>query len=109
MHEIKAIVRPERLAPVLHALHAMPELPGVIVSEVRAIGRRTDAAPLEAEYAETRMAKLEIVIPDSLLERALAVIEAEGRTGRTGDGKIFVVPVSDARRIRTGDRSEQAL
>ena len=109
MHEVKAIVRPGRLEPVLHALHEMPDLPGVTVSEIQGIGRRTDAAPPDIKYGDVRMTKLEIVVPDALLARVLTVIEAKGRTGRPDDGRIFVLPVSDARRIRTGDRNEAAL
>jgi nitrogen regulatory protein P-II 1 len=109
MHEVKAIVRPERLDPVLHALHEMPDLPGVTVSEVVGIGRRTDVPPHEVQYAETRMAKLEIVVPDVLLARVVAAIESEGRTGRPGDGKIFVMPVARAVRVRSGESGEAAL
>jgi nitrogen regulatory protein P-II 1 len=109
MQEIKAIVRVERLEPVLHALHEMPELPGVTVSEVRGVGRRTDAPAGGVQYGETPMAKLEIVVQDALVERVLHVIESAGRTGRPGDGKIFVYPVSRARRIRTGEHDEQAV
>jgi nitrogen regulatory protein P-II 1 len=55
------------------------------------------------------MAKLEIVVQDALLERVLRAIESAGRTGRPGDGKIFVYSVSKARRIRTGEQDEQAV
>ena len=109
MQEIKAIVRPERLDDVLRALHEMPELPGVTVSDVRGIGRRTDAHRTERLYAETRMAKLEIVVPDSLAERVLQAIETTARTGRPGDGKVFVSVVARARRVRTGDQDDSAL
>ena len=76
MQEIKAIVRPERLDAVLRALHELPELPGVTLSDVRGIGRRAEAPAGERLYGATRMAKLEIVVPDSLVERVLQAIEA---------------------------------
>ena len=76
MQEIKAIVRPERLDAVLRALHELPELPGVTLSDVRGIGRRAEALTGERLYGATRMAKLQIVVPDSLVERVLQAIEA---------------------------------
>jgi len=109
MREIKAIIRLERLDPILHALHEIPDLPGVTVSEVRGIGRRTDVPAGDTAYGETAMAKLEMVVDDARLERILDTIESAGRTGLPGDGKIFVLPVARARRIRTGDEDESAL
>lgn len=110
MHEVKAIIRPERLDAVLHALHEMVTLPGVTISEVRGIGRRTDRpASDEPEYGDTRLAKLEVVVPRSAVEIVVNTIESVARTGRPGDGKIFVSPVSEARRVRTGERDERAL
>jgi nitrogen regulatory protein P-II 1 len=109
MQEVKAIIRPDRLDAVLHALHAMPDLPGVTVSEVRGIGRRVQPRIHDSPFAETLMIKLEIVIADGLLESVLRAIETLGRTGRAGDGKLFVYPVAHARRIRTGERDDAAL
>ena len=109
MREIKAMIRPERLDAVLHALHQIPDLPGVTVSEVRGIGRRPDAAPEEPQYGDTPMAKLELVVPDALVASVLAAIEAAARTGRPGDGKIFVLPVADAVRIRDDRRGVDIL
>jgi nitrogen regulatory protein PII len=109
MQEVKAIIRPERLDAVLHALHEMPNLPGVTVSEVRGIGRRMDVREGELQYGDTPMATVEIVVPDALLEQVLRVIESAARTGRPGDGKPFVYPVSRARRIRTGEVDTCAL
>jgi nitrogen regulatory protein P-II 1 len=109
MREIKAILRPDRLEAVLQALHEMPELPGVTISEVRGIGRLANAPTGELQYGETPMVKLEIVVPDALVRPVLTTIEAAGRTGRPGDGKIFTSSIDDARRIRNGDRDERAL
>lgn len=109
MQEVKAIIRPGCLDAVLHALHEMPNLPGVTVSEVRGIGRRMDAREGEVQYGETPMAKIEIVVPEPLLDPVLRAIEAAARTGRPGDGKLFVYPVAMARRLRTGEADEGAL
>ena len=68
MREVKAIVRIERLDPILHALHEMPDLPGVTVSEIRGVGRRTDVPAGEAAYGENPMVKLELVVLDAQLE-----------------------------------------
>lgn len=109
MQEVKAIIRPGCLDAVLHALHEMPNLPGVTVSEVGGIGRRMDARKGEIQYGETPMAKIEIVVPEPLLEPVLRAIEGAARTGRPGDGKLFVYPVAKAHRIRTGEADEGAL
>lgn len=108
MQEIKAVIRLGRLDAVLHALHEM-DLPGVTISEVRGVGRRLDVPDEEVQYGEVRMAKLEIVVPESLVTPVITAIETAARTGRPGDGKVFVSPVSDALRIRTGDRDDAAL
>ncbi len=109
MHEVKAIVRSGRLEAVLQALHAMPDLPGVTVSDVRGVGRAADATAGEAQYGETQMAKLEIVVPEGLVEAVLSAIETAGRTGHPGDGKIFVSAVSEVVHVRSGDRGRAAL
>lgn len=109
MQEVKAIIRPERLDDALAALHQIPELPGVTVSTVQGFGRRAGAAPGTSDYGETRMTKLEIVVPDELLEGVLNAIQGAARTGRAGDGKIFVSPVGEAVTIRTGQRGPAAL
>lgn len=109
MQEIKAIVRSDRLNAILDALHRIPGLPGVIVSSARAIGHRVDPAPHELQYDEMLMSKLEIVVGDDLVPRVVMAIEASGRTGRAGDGKIFVSAVSKVRRIRTGEQDESAV
>lgn len=101
MHEIKAVVRADRLEDIVQALHAIPNLPGVTVSIVRGIGRRQDAQhPSASEYGDVSMAKLETVVPDELLDRVLTTIRRVGHTGRPGDGKIFVSDVRRAINIR---------
>lgn len=110
MHEIKAIVRSDRLADVVEALHEVEELPGVTVSEVRGFGRRQPRRPGEpVAYGEVTMAKLETVVPEQLLARVVGIIATVARTRRAGDGKIFVTRVDEAIRIRTGEREDAAL
>ena len=112
MREIKAIVRPEHLDDVIGALHEIPEVPGVIVSRVEGIGRRRPAEgePAgEAQFAETAMMKIEIVVSESAADRIVGAIQKAGWTGRPGDGKIFVLRVEEAVRIRSGERGESGL
>ena len=110
MHEVKAVVRPEMLEQVLSELRSIPELPGIAVSRVRACGRRVlhSGAP-GLESGEVEMARIEMVAPDQLLERVLEAISQAARTGRHGDGKISVSPVTEMIRIRTGERGPAAL
>jgi nitrogen regulatory protein P-II 1 len=108
MRELKAIIRPERVSEVLHALHSIPHLPGVTISTVRGFGRRYPADPAQP-FDEVAMTKLEIVVPAALADSVVEVIERAAHTGRVGDGKIFVIPVEHARRIRSGERDASAL
>ena len=101
MHEIKAVVRADRLEDIVQALHAIPNLPGVTVSIVRGIGRRHDARESNSpEYGDVTMAKIETVVPDELVDRVIATVRKNGHTGRAGDGKIFVSDVRRAINIR---------
>ena len=112
MKEIKAIIQPFMLDAVLEGLHAIEELPGLTVSEVRGYGRTrgriADATPDQlVQYV--KKSKVEAVVPDTLLERVLQIIQDRAHTGNIGDGKIFVYEVVDVVRIRTGERGELAL
>jgi nitrogen regulatory protein P-II 1 len=109
MREIKAMIRPERLSDVMHALHAIPNLPGVTVSTVKGFGKRYPAEDAETMFDEVGMTKLEFVVPATVAEEVVAVIERTAHTGRAGDGKIFVLPVEHAVRIRSGERDVSAL
>jgi nitrogen regulatory protein P-II 1 len=108
MREIKAIIRPERLSEVLQALHAMPNLPGVTISTVQGFGRRYPVGA-EPAFDEVTMTKLEIVVPASVAMEVAEVVERAAHTGRVGDGKIFVLQVDHAIKIRSGDRDMNAL
>jgi nitrogen regulatory protein P-II 1 len=110
MHEIKAVVRADRLEDIVQALHAIPNLPGITVSVVRGIGRRQGShAPHAPEYGDVAMAKLETVVPDELVERVIATVRQVGHTGRAGDGKIFVSDVRRAINIRDDGEGVEIL
>jgi len=113
MKEIKAILQPVVLEAVITALKQIPDLPGITVSEVKGFGR-TRAADAEDKVSEgvheyARKMKLEIVVPDNLLEPTLLAIQTHAHRGRPGDGKIFVITVDDILKIRTGERGETAV
>ena len=113
MKEIKAIIQPFMLEPVLHALESLPDLPGVTVSQVLGWGRshsvHVQAPVLEGGHAFAPKAKLEIVVSDEAAPDVLRVIVDSARTGRAGDGKVFVYVVGEVVRIRTGESGRSAL
>ncbi|MBP1606904.1 MAG: glnK 1 [Acidobacteria bacterium] len=99
MQEIKAIIRTDRLQDVIQALHALPSLPGVTVSTVRGFGKRASGTGA-AEYDQTDFTKLEAVVDDDMVRSVIDAIVQHARTGGPGDGRIFVMPVLQAIRIR---------
>ena len=105
MKEIKAYIRPHHLDRVVDALEAEPERPGVTVSEVKGFGHPKGGGPAQL----ARRVKLETVVPDEQVEGVIALITEHARTGRFGDGKIFVSGVEGAVRIRTGERGQKAV
>ncbi len=113
MKEIKAIVQPFMLAHVIEALKETPGLPGVTVSEVRGFGKSwaddADQKIVEASIGFAKKTKIEIVVPDDLVESVLATIEKHAHTGRPGDGKIFVSSVDEVVKIRSGERGGKAI
>lgn len=113
MTRIEAIIRPSKLDALRAALSGHPWISGMTVGEVKGFGRSRghDALFRGAEYTIAFVPKLkvELVVPDPLVPRVVHELEAAMRTGRIGDGKIFVCPVDDAVRVRTGDRGEEAL
>jgi nitrogen regulatory protein P-II 1 len=110
--EIKAIIQPHMLSKVIDALQSVEDLPGITVSEVRGFGRNRARAArnkVVEDYIEyARKSKLEIVVPDSLLDRVVQTITQNARTGHPGDGLIFVSDVGDVFGIRTGERRTDA-
>ena len=110
MHEIKAIIRRDRLDSVIDALHQIPDVPGITVSTVTGYGKRQPPAPgATAEFGHVTMTKLELVVPDAMLSHALASIRRAAFTGHPGDGKVFVVAVEQAMKIRSGEQGVDAL
>jgi nitrogen regulatory protein P-II 1 len=112
MKKIEAIIKPFKLDEVKDALHEVG-LTGITVVEAKGFGRQKGHTELYrgAEYVVDFLpkVKIEIVLDDALVERAIEAIQRAARTGRIGDGKIFVTPVEEAIRIRTGERGVEAV
>ncbi|HVC17195.1 MAG TPA: P-II family nitrogen regulator [Rhodanobacter sp.] len=112
MKLISSIIRPHKLDEVREALTQLG-VSGLTVSEVRGFGRQKGHTELYrgAEYAVDFMPKIKIeaVVTDELLDSALEAIQEAAKTGKVGDGKIFVSSVEQVIRIRTGDLDADAL
>lgn len=112
MKKIEAIIKPFKLDDVKEALQEIG-LQGITVVEARGFGRQKGHTELYrgAEYVVDFLpkVKVEVIVPDDQVERIIEAIVAAAQTGRIGDGKIFVLPVEDAIRIRTGERGESAI
>ncbi len=112
MKKIEAVIKPFKLDEVKEALHEVG-LQGITVMEAKGFGRQKGHTELYrgAEYVVDFLpkVKIEVVCADDLVERAVDAIINAARTGRIGDGKIFVSDVLEVIRIRTGERGEQAL
>jgi nitrogen regulatory protein P-II 1 len=110
--KIEAIVRPEKLAVIRKALEEIG-IPGVTITEVRGHGAQRGIVQQWRGSTYTvdliSKVKLEMVIADELVERALEVIHEYGRTGEIGDGKVFVSEILDVMRVRTGERGQVAV
>jgi nitrogen regulatory protein PII len=112
MKKLEAVINPFKLDDLKTALSAIG-VEGVTASEVKGYGRQKGGAEryrgAESTYPFVPKVKVEIVVPTALVGRVVEVVERTVRTGRIGDGKIFVAPVEDAVRVRTGERGEEAL
>ena len=112
MKKVEAIIKPFKLDEVKEALTEIG-ITGMTISEVKGFGRQKGHTELYrgAEYVVDFIPKIkvELVLPDELVEKAVETIVNAARTGRIGDGKIFISPVEDAVRIRTEERGESAL
>ena len=112
MKLIMAIVKPFKLDEVRESLTALG-IQGLTVSEVKGFGRQKGQTEIYrgAEYAVNFLpkVKVEVAVPDDLAEQVVEAIQKAANTGRIGDGKVFVLDVSQAVRIRTGEKNEQAL
>ena len=112
MKKIEAIIKPFKLDEVKEALQEVG-LQGITVTEAKGFGRQKGHTELYrgAEYVVDFLpkVKIELVLPDELVEKAVEAIQTAARTGRIGDGKIFILSVDDAIRIRTGETGPDAL
>ena len=112
MKKIEAIIKPFKLDEVKEALHEIG-LQGITVLEAKGFGRQKGHTELYrgAEYVVDFLpkVKIEIVVDDGMLERAVEVIQQAAQTGRIGDGKIFITSVEEAIRVRTGERGQDAI
>jgi len=103
MKEIKAIIKPFQLENVVDALRQIPNLPGVTISTAHGLSVE------RGTFDQVVKTKLEIIVPDSLVESVVQAIQEAAHTGTTGDGKIFVLPIEETVKIRTGQRGEGAI
>ena len=112
MKKIEAIIKPFKLDEVKDALHEAG-VSGITVTEVKGFGRQKGHTELYrgAEYVVDFLpkVKVEAVVDDSLVDNVVDAITNAARTGRIGDGKIFVSSIDDAIRIRTGERGDAAV
>jgi nitrogen regulatory protein P-II 1 len=112
MKKIEAVIKPFKLDEVKEALQEVG-LKGMTVTEVKGFGRQKGHTELYrgAEYVVDFLpkVKIELVVEDGIVERAVEAIQQAAKTDRIGDGKIFITDVSDAIRIRTGERGTDAL
>jgi nitrogen regulatory protein P-II 1 len=110
--KIEAIIKPFKLDEVKEALHDVG-VSGITVTEAKGFGRQKGHTELYrgAEYVVDFLpkVKLEVVVDDAMAPRVVEAIAAAAQTGRIGDGKIFVIPVESALRIRTGEKDSDAI
>ena len=112
MKLVEAIIKPFKLDEVKDALNEIG-IEGITVSEVKGFGRQKGHTELYrgAEYVVDFIPKikLEIAITDDLVAKVVETIQTAAKTGRIGDGKIFVLPMDEALRIRTGEKGDDAV
>jgi len=112
MKKIEAYIKPFKLDEVKEAL-SESGVQGMTVTEVKGFGRTGGKKEINRGSAYivdfVPKVKIEVVVPDALVGRVLELIQENAKTGRIGDGKIFVRPIEEAIRIRTGERGEGAI
>ena len=112
MKKIEAVIKPFKLDDVKEALNELGVV-GMTVTEVRGFGRQKGHTELYrgSEYTIDFLpkVKVEVVVPDNVAEKVVSVICKSARTGSIGDGKVFVLPIGEAIRIRTGETGESAV
>jgi nitrogen regulatory protein P-II 1 len=112
MKKIEAIIKPFKLDDVKDALNALG-IQGMTVTEVKGFGRQKGHVELyrgaEYDISFIPKVKIEVVIADSMVDKVVATIEEKAKTGKIGDGKIFISKLEEIVRIRTGERGETAI
>jgi nitrogen regulatory protein P-II 1 len=112
MKKVEAIIKPFKLDDVKESLKEIG-VQGLTVTEVKGFGRQKGKREFYrgAEYVQEcwPKIKLEIIIPDDLVKIVVNTIKDSARTGKIGDGKIFILPIEEVIRIRTGERGEEAV
>jgi nitrogen regulatory protein P-II 1 len=112
MKKVEAIIKPFKLDDVKEALHELG-IKGLTVTEAKGFGRQKGHTELYrgAEYVVDFLpkVKIEVVVEDELLDRAVEAIQRSAHTGRIGDGKIFIAAIDEVIRIRTGETGAQAI
>lgn len=112
MKKVEAIIKPYKLDDVKEGLSAIG-IKGITVTEVRGFGRQRGHREIYrgAEYQVDFVSKLklEVVMEEGMVPEAVKVIQERAKTGQIGDGKIFIIPVEDAIRIRTGETGKDAI
>ena len=112
MKKIEAYIKPFKLDEVKEAL-SEAGIQGMTVTEVKGFGRTGGKKEINRGSAYivdfVPKVKVEVVVPDALVGRVLELVQENAKTGRIGDGKIFVRPIDEAIRIRTGERGEDAI
>jgi nitrogen regulatory protein PII len=112
MKKIEAVIKPFKLDEVKDALNEIG-VQGMTVSEVKGFGRQKGHMEVyrgaEYEISFVPKVKIELVVTDAIAEKVISVIEKSAKTGKIGDGKIFVSSLDDIIRIRTGERGETAI
>jgi nitrogen regulatory protein P-II 1 len=112
MKKVEAIIKPFKLDEVKEALHEVG-IQGITVTEAKGFGRQKGHTELYrgAEYVVDFLpkVKIEVVMEDSMVERAVEAIQHAAHTGRIGDGKVFITNIEEAIRIRTGEKGKDAI
>ncbi len=112
MKKIEAIIKPFKIEEIRDALNEIG-IQGMTITEVKGFGRQKGHTELYrgAEYVVDFIPKmkLEIIVADAMADKVLEVIQTKGKTGKIGDGKIFISSIDEVIRIRTGQRGEDAI
>jgi len=113
MKRIIAIIKPKMLDDVIFALHQAEDFPGATMTEVQGMGRsfykHVEKRRNSGSLGYPTQIRIEIICFDNQVDQITSIIEENARTGKSGDGKIFISDVTGAIRIRTGQRGEDAI